>query len=322
MAYKKLIKVSNICQLLDKSKYPATKTINGVTFTNNGDGSIIISGTATDRAIYGLYDEWRLPSTLIGHKCLIESNVPSPEGDTVTIYSTNLDVSNNKPVKPIGEITTLSTICITVFKGDTANNIIVKPQLFDLTEMYGAGHEPTSVEQFRQDFPEEMYDYSPHCWLTSYKRVFMTGGGNYLNSYQRNLTCKTKNLFNAKAIKSTSIKVNIDGSVIILPQVTSLNGYTSTSTTLSKLCPNLKVGDTAILNFKTTSAYGQYIWLSGYQRSWPSGEKKIITEDMLNSTVVMYGANVANGETGQVIITNFQIELGDTATEYVPYGYL
>ena len=30
--------------------------------------------------------------------------------------------------------------------------------------MYGIGNEPTTVEQFRQDFPNEMYDYSPECW--------------------------------------------------------------------------------------------------------------------------------------------------------------
>ena len=47
MAYKKLIKVSNVCQPLDKSKYPATTTKAGVTFTNNGDGSYTANGTIT-----------------------------------------------------------------------------------------------------------------------------------------------------------------------------------------------------------------------------------------------------------------------------------
>lgn len=47
MIYKTLKKVSDYCQLLDKSKYPATQTINGVTFTNNGDGTITANGTAT-----------------------------------------------------------------------------------------------------------------------------------------------------------------------------------------------------------------------------------------------------------------------------------
>ena len=47
MIYKTLKKVSNYCQLLDKSKFPATRTTNGITFTNNGDGTITVNGTAT-----------------------------------------------------------------------------------------------------------------------------------------------------------------------------------------------------------------------------------------------------------------------------------
>ena len=45
--YKGRYKVSDVCQLLDKSKYPATQTVNRVTFTNNSDGSITVNGTAT-----------------------------------------------------------------------------------------------------------------------------------------------------------------------------------------------------------------------------------------------------------------------------------
>ena len=39
------LKVSNVCQLSDKT-YPVTQTVNGVTFTNNDDGSVTVNGTA------------------------------------------------------------------------------------------------------------------------------------------------------------------------------------------------------------------------------------------------------------------------------------
>ena len=51
-------------------------------------------------------------------------------------------------------------------EGATFNNYVVKPQFFDLTEMYGAGNEPTTVEQFRADFPNELYDYNPYNAIT------------------------------------------------------------------------------------------------------------------------------------------------------------
>ena len=64
MIYKTLKKVSDVCQLLDKSKYPATQTINGVTFTNNGDGTIMANGTATDRAVLLLFSKKTFPIIL------------------------------------------------------------------------------------------------------------------------------------------------------------------------------------------------------------------------------------------------------------------
>ena len=55
-------------------------------------------------------------------------------------------------------------VYINIINGTVCSNLIFKPQLFDLTEMYGAGNEPTTVEQFRQDFPNDLYPYSPYCW--------------------------------------------------------------------------------------------------------------------------------------------------------------
>ena len=52
MAYKKLIKVSNVCQVLDKSKYNPSQTINGVTFIKNDDGTFTANGTATANIDY------------------------------------------------------------------------------------------------------------------------------------------------------------------------------------------------------------------------------------------------------------------------------
>ena len=189
MAYKRLIKVSNVCQLLDKSKYPATGTANGVTFTNNGDGRWTISGKSTGGfAYYNLVHNLQLNQ---GHTylapyvgfgaCYVEVKFKN-KNDEVKWGVNRYTADENSKVD-------VGLIALDTFDG--ADTVLI-PQIFDLTEMYGAGHEPTTVEQFRQDFPEEMYDYSPYCWLTSYKRVFMTGRGNYLTSYQRNLTCNTR----------------------------------------------------------------------------------------------------------------------------------
>lgn len=173
MIYKTLKKVSNVCQLLDKSKYPATKTINGVTFTNNGDGTITANGTATSRAVLLISKE--IP-VIYGKGLIIGEPQPDYAFINYTFYNNKEQwIADNASFGGNGVIFTgrddaaSTELYIAIEAGNTANNLVFKPQLFDLTEMYGAGNEPTTVEQFRQDFPEELYDYKPYCFVKSYK---------------------------------------------------------------------------------------------------------------------------------------------------------
>ena len=167
--YKGRYKVSDVCQLLDKSKYPATQTVNGVTFTNNGDGSITANGTATSRAVLELFNK-TLP--IIRGKGLIIGD-PQPGYAFINyMFYNNKDewLVDNASYRGNGVIFTgrddaaYAILYIAIEPGNTANNLIFKPQLFDLTEMYGAGNEPTTVEEFRQKYPNELYPYSPYCW--------------------------------------------------------------------------------------------------------------------------------------------------------------
>ena len=167
--YKGRYKVSNVCQLLDKSKYPATQTINGITFTNNGDGSITVNGTATSKATLRII----LDSVVMSkgdkvcfnkpldveayNKIWSEILLTYTDGTVKYIYNINNNVI--ELTKDVNEI----RCYIIVGAGETVN-VTVTPQFYNLTEMYGAGNEPTTVEQFRQDFPNELYPYSPYCW--------------------------------------------------------------------------------------------------------------------------------------------------------------
>lgn len=342
MAYKKLIKVSNVCQLLDKSKYPSTQTINGVTFTNNGDGTITANGTATSGAGF------RLSTFYIeANRTYLMTGCPEGGGagkyfmfDGYSKLGSDLGSGIIKTVS--GSDRTLCSPILYVVTGQTVSNLVFKPQLFDLTEMYRAGHEPTTVEQFRQDFPEEMYDYSPHCWLTSYKRVFMTGGGNYLTSYQRNLTCKTKNLFKASLIYLKP-GVSVSGNSITYdgksssPSSSNLPVYLSLGT-FSSLFSLLSVGET--YTFSCTVVYDgenplndisfrvilynpndpnfSIIYLVNPNQIGYCSSTFTVTEAFLDCHVVFYGYNSGIPCTWK----NIMVNKGDTATDYVPYGHL
>ena len=160
-------------QLLDKSKYPATQTINGVTFTNNGDGTITVNGTATNNAYFNIQNDQFVCTP--NKKYLLCGCPAIGSWTTFALYVSQAsdkwladvpDFGNGNVFTGVVDATRFSGVIIFIVKNQTVNNLVFKPQLYDLTEMYGIGNEPTTVAQFRQDFPNELYDYNPYNAIT------------------------------------------------------------------------------------------------------------------------------------------------------------
>lgn len=152
-------------QLLDKSKYPATATANGVTFTNNGDGRIVVNGTATSTASFSVQSNYA--SIVSNHKYLVFG---CPKGGTNSTYSLRYNTNgfgengSGKIVSKgdsIEEHNYSRSLLITVGKGVTCSNLVFKPQLFDLTQMFGAGNEPATPAEFWTYFDHKLYPYNP-----------------------------------------------------------------------------------------------------------------------------------------------------------------
>ena len=310
-SYKKLLKVSEICQLLDKSKYRATETINGVVYTNNGDGTITVNSL---NVTADTYDEIAPAiSTKKGHKYCVPLTANYSGGyfyvqinNEKNLYVT--EVSNGIYESPSDNYHLSPRIV--AYLNSPQGDKTYKPQLFDLTEMYGAGNEPATVEEFKAKFPNEMYDYSPRCWVKSYK----TG-----------LIAKTKNLFNINALTPYTPETLpnntagvYNGNIIARAGVDT--SVCQSGKTLKQLCPDLVAGERYVLSYQTNATGGvQNIYLLEEDRLWQNGYSIIITETSLNSIVCFY-ANYP--ELTVATITNFQIEKGSTATDYIPYGYL
>lgn len=164
-------------QMLDKSKFTATKTIGGVTFTNNGDGTITVNGTASSYAGYDLI--YRADKFgVVGHKYFL---CGCPPGGSFSTYRISASISldgvykngfsddgtaggNISPALSSGEIIYME---ITIRSGYAANNLIFKPQLFDLTEMFGAGNEPATPAEFWQRVPEKLYGHNPNDYKSA-----------------------------------------------------------------------------------------------------------------------------------------------------------
>lgn len=337
-SYKTLLKASDYCQLLDKRRYPATKTINGITFTNNNDGTITANGTATSTAFFLLFKY--TDSLMPKHKYLLYG---SPNDASASAYIQCYDDTNfqwlidtggggiaifpKQVVNPSGA----TNIRIRIEGGYTANNLIFKPQLFDLTEIFGAGNEPTTVEEFRQKFPNELYDYKPYSIITSYKK---------------SLVCKTKNLFdiNSAVKHSGASSFSKNGNQIIVsqnsksiyssanvPLDTSLVGKTVTVTAFAKtsgkntaviriqwLNNTGGVAGKLIISKAITGTSFQKITLTGVVPEKPDEDHNTLGLLFYSNTEAVLESGVTYSST----YTDIMIELGDTATEYHPYGYL
>lgn len=183
-SYKKAIKVSDICQLLDKSKFTLSITLEGILFTNNGDGSWTVVGTAPDDPINHSYvacsilifDKTFTQKHFIpGHKIILGGGaVDGANVQWVLSWNGGYIASNSSDgyscvIKEYPENWSSNYIELRVYKGKTVN-FTFKPQLFELTEMYGKGNEPKTIAEFRQKFPNELYPYRPYCFVNSYKK--------------------------------------------------------------------------------------------------------------------------------------------------------
>ena len=113
-----------------------TKTVNGITFTDNGDGTVTVNGTATANATFYLSSGVKLDRLTAG-ETYIPSVGNSVTGNSVILMCNYEDadgVGKNFTTSAIGartypSDTTKDTLYLLVQNGTTVNNVTVKPML-------------------------------------------------------------------------------------------------------------------------------------------------------------------------------------------------
>lgn len=141
------------------------RTVAGITFTNNDNGSITIQGTATAQTDFEVFGNLQR-SVPFGHKVLL-TNFSNPSSSTYFVYDayeSNLGAITNTPygyIKTKEGSATIISPRIRVMSG----TVISTPQTLwikyvDLTQMFGAGNEPTTVAEFNRIFPNNYYQYN------------------------------------------------------------------------------------------------------------------------------------------------------------------
>lgn len=133
----------------------------GIILTPNDDDTFTFNGTATTNfEIYNILNNGAIYKDLpIGHKGLFKLNHISGE------FTTGIKFIYDGTLIPINAKTILSTrnnyryLLIQLNEGCVIDNAKFSFQVFDLSQMFGEGNEPT-VEEFEAMFPNEYYEYN------------------------------------------------------------------------------------------------------------------------------------------------------------------
>lgn len=131
-------------------------TRGGISFTNNKDGSWTITGTCSapdgnsaNTIIYLFSNKF-----VSGHKYLLKADKYFGENYGFAINGTSV------PLKKAIIINYAFNPIIFVKDKVTVDNVTMRMNIFDLTQMFGVGNEPSTPEEFEAMFPADYYPYN------------------------------------------------------------------------------------------------------------------------------------------------------------------
>lgn len=329
-------KTNKIVQLLDKTKYSATQTIDGVTFTNNGDGTITYNGVTSVGANYTLQSGLKVVS---GHKYLSHVGENTNDKISVLLYANEdpYDTFDNRFPNADGGISTALKNSNELYyqpkplSNISFSNFILKPQFFDLTAMYGFGKEPTTVEQFKKDYPQFFDEKLDGIWnvrtsgiSTTGKNLFdinnvtdNNGGSSYsVSNYEILVTQNNKNTWSSAnfSIKNSGELV---GKTISISCLAKSSGINKPSIRVQWTTPNgLAVGNIAAISMPSTSTTFIELSASGTVPEKPAAADTLRFMFYSNSDGDLSGST---DSTFSCTYKDVQLEISDSATDYEPY---
>lgn len=294
-------------QIVNPNNFRPSYTVNGVTITRVDGYKFVANGTATGGDAY--FSDSFVP--IKGHVYLEKS---CPKGGSAETYRSYITGSNvvmdtnygSGVIAPINVDTRVYIVPLMVKSGATVNNLVVYPQIYDLTAMFGSGNEPSTVEEFEAIFPNNYYPYNV---------------GEIVSAGTEEVVEQGKNLFDYTDKTYHGANVNkVENGVI----------YTERLTTTALNIPTI-AENKYTLSFKVKSNAANQ---DGLRWSLQKGKNTSYAHDSsLIKSEVGYAANteyqavatfVATTDfvslcTIMLMVYDVQLENGDTATNYSPF---
>lgn len=174
-------------QLIDET-YGGSVTRGNVTIVNNKDGSytVFTNGAATETVTAGVYF---LKANRDSGKYYLKGSPSNGKEIGYSLSGTYIwkpeygkaDYGNGVIIDDNVFLNNSDIVTIRVNEGTVISTpIVFKPQLFNLTKMFGAGNEPSTVEEFEAMFPSDYYPYNAGELMSAPVNAVMEQGKNLL----------------------------------------------------------------------------------------------------------------------------------------------
>lgn len=287
-------------QLIDYTKLPPTKTDNGITYDNNMDGTFTATGTAENTSFIAI------PINVISKHRYFSMSIQA--GDTGLSYFAGNAMSQTVYDRGDGVLSIAIETGIAYFvlqrynAGDVVAGEIAKPQLYDLTKMFGVGNEPT-IEQFKKIFAQKIYPYK---------------SGEIISSTTANVELEGKNLWDNSNPAFTQVLLN--AGFLYNSGVWNTNNIVYSSVNIGTIPPQ------SVLSYDILADAGLNPRIELF-----SGENRILSRNLESTGKwIHHNLNIPSGTVidrivvdyasqGMCKIKNIQLERGTTETAYSPH---
>lgn len=279
---------------------PTVVTQAGVKFTFSNDGIITLNGTATTT---GNAVSLQSVKNQKGHKYLMVANpLSGVYGANHLMFSSQSygqDSTGHGTIITNESSNAVWYYTIYVYEGVTYDNVKIRPQIFDLTTMFGSGNEPSTVGEFRAMFPNNYYPYNTDEIISADTESIIEQGANLYYGTDM-LKCGSDDYeYIANSYRCKAIKLK--------PDTTYTLSFTSDKTSEITLLMNVN----AIVNS------GQYFDFrkTTHTRSYRTGD-----DGCLYVGVYAGNGNVASADVVKRLSEcKIMISEGDTPTAYAPF---
>ena len=274
----------------------------GLDFAWLDNGKIKISGTSAyaggDSNVYTILK----PIEVIGnHKYLFKLTGT----DRFYILGYGIGDSATQAQKSIFNAPDSGTESITIcgikekIQSGTVIDDIICPQIYDLTQMFGAGNEPSTPEEFEVLFPEDYYPYN---------------AGEQMSAPVNEVVEHGKNYFDFSKLISDGVNVmDYKKQTITVPAKTNNTGYNQT---LRDLCPGITPGTYVFSMKRSNPESGNGSYFLEAAKDFTINTPTELTDELLDNHIAWYNNPDSDVEN---VISEIQIEKNSVKTSYSQY---